>query len=421
MSDQARGESVTRRSQLLSLLTEACELEHGLACSYLYSAFTLKQDLNEGGLDWRQMQKVRFWAAQLYFIAAQEMLHLAQVWNLQAAIGGTPYYLRPNFPQSSKYYSLDVPLRLQRFSLAALDRFIQFERPDAVKLDPEGPLEAAAAPPAFTTVGQLYQQIAEGFETVPDVILGHPERQVGPDLVDFPDLIRVASVQDALAAIGRITAQGEGIGTAHRDCHFEIFRTVRREYLNELTDAENRAARQDSSNVPVLSDFKPVRLAISDPAASGGLELGAAGANVITDPATADIADCFDSIYRHMLRMLQYVFDNATGHAPLLRALGRGALEAMTAVLKPLGEGLTRLPAGPQYQDDTAGPGFGLARHVGLPIDPAAASVVNAERFRELSLRLSGLAAMHAGIWQISTAAGNLEELAQRFAALPGE
>jgi hypothetical protein len=83
--------SIQRRSQLLSLLTEACELEHGLACSYLYAAFTLKQDLSEGGLDWRQLQRVRLWAAQLYFIAAQEMLHLAQVWNLQAAIGGAPY------------------------------------------------------------------------------------------------------------------------------------------------------------------------------------------------------------------------------------------------------------------------------------------------------------------------------------------
>jgi hypothetical protein len=102
MSDQPPGRPASRRSALLSLLTEACELEHALACTYLYAAFTLKQDLNEGGLDWRQLQKVRFWAAQLYFIASQEMLHLAQVWNLQAAIGGTPYYLRPNFPQSSK-------------------------------------------------------------------------------------------------------------------------------------------------------------------------------------------------------------------------------------------------------------------------------------------------------------------------------
>ena len=35
--------SVVSRSTLLKLLTEACELEHGLACSYLYAAMTLRR------------------------------------------------------------------------------------------------------------------------------------------------------------------------------------------------------------------------------------------------------------------------------------------------------------------------------------------------------------------------------------------
>ena len=48
------------------------------------------------------------------------MLHLAQVWNLQAAIGGTPYYLRPNFPLSTRYYPLNLPVVLERFSWSAL-------------------------------------------------------------------------------------------------------------------------------------------------------------------------------------------------------------------------------------------------------------------------------------------------------------
>ena len=38
---------IRSRSELLKLLSEACELEHGLACSYLYAAFSLKQDLGE--------------------------------------------------------------------------------------------------------------------------------------------------------------------------------------------------------------------------------------------------------------------------------------------------------------------------------------------------------------------------------------
>lgn len=89
--------AIPSRSRLLSLLTEACELEHGLACSYLYAAFSLKQDLAEGGLTWRQLQAVRLWASEIYMIAAEEMLHLAQVWNILAAVGGSPHYGRPNF------------------------------------------------------------------------------------------------------------------------------------------------------------------------------------------------------------------------------------------------------------------------------------------------------------------------------------
>src|ERR1051325_1187964 len=92
--------AVRNRSDLLSLLSEACELEHGLACSYLFSAFTIKQSTEEG-LSPLQIQYTRKWAAQIFLVASQEMLHLAQVWNLLKAIGGTPYYFRPNFPQNS--------------------------------------------------------------------------------------------------------------------------------------------------------------------------------------------------------------------------------------------------------------------------------------------------------------------------------
>ena len=82
------------RSDLLSLLSQACEFEHALACSYLYTSFSLKQEISEG-IDWRQQQLVRRWAADIFAVAAEEMLHFAQVWNIMAAIGGNPYYWRP--------------------------------------------------------------------------------------------------------------------------------------------------------------------------------------------------------------------------------------------------------------------------------------------------------------------------------------
>jgi hypothetical protein len=38
-----------------------------------------KREISEGGMTWEEQQEVRRWAAQLYFIASQEMLHLALV------------------------------------------------------------------------------------------------------------------------------------------------------------------------------------------------------------------------------------------------------------------------------------------------------------------------------------------------------
>ena len=79
---------VATRSDLLKLLCEAAELEHGIACSYLYAAFSLKRDISEGGMTWEEQQKVRRWAAQIYFVASQEMLHLAHTCNIYNALGG---------------------------------------------------------------------------------------------------------------------------------------------------------------------------------------------------------------------------------------------------------------------------------------------------------------------------------------------
>src|SRR5947208_6919173 len=146
--------AVRDRFQLLTLLSEACELEHGLACCYLYAGCSLKQDLSEDGLSWEQLQKVRLWASQVFHVAAEEMLHLAQAWNLLTAIGGTPWYGRPNFPQSSSYYPLHLPLETKPFSLEALERFIAFEHPHDPAATPLPP-EPGEDAPAFRSVGEL--------------------------------------------------------------------------------------------------------------------------------------------------------------------------------------------------------------------------------------------------------------------------
>jgi len=405
--------TVDTRSELLSLLSEACELEHGLACSYLYSAFTLKQEYAEGGMDWRQLQKVRLWAAQIYFVAAEEMLHLAQAWNLLAAVGGTPYYMRPNFPQGTKYYSINAPLELEPFGRRALQRFRYYEHP--LEVSPErkffadlGVRKGEAAAPGFRTVGELYQLIASGFSTIPEreLFVGDPRRQVGEALVDFPDIVLVRDRASALRAIEQITEQGEGTLKDRADCHFGMFTDVLRQY-----EEESKASG---------GQFAPARDSIENPVArlrgDYGVPLGRGKhsptrGNLIEDEYTRRVATLFDSAYVHMLRMLSYVFSNSTADPSLLREFSRAAIRMMPVVIKPLGEALTLLPAGPKYGKKTAGPAFGMTRHVPFSPDPRAARTLAREGLAELASEASEVAARPEAPPQLRRLAESLKEL----------
>jgi hypothetical protein len=358
---------------------------------YLYAAFSLKQDLAEGGMTWDQQQKVRLWAAQTYHVAAEEMLHLASAWNIQAAIGGVPWYGRPNFPQPSEYYPLHLPLEALPFSLATLDRFLDFERPSEPDL---APLSLAPLDPArgFRTVGELYRTIEAGILAHPeqDMFIGDPRNQVGPDLMDFPDLVRVVDRQTACAAIDTIVRQGEGCGPGARDSHFAIFRRVRREYLEESLRAEQSGAT-----------FDPVRPCIGNPTAWRQPHLNAPNARLVTDPLTVRAVALFDSVYSLMLRLLQYVFDSSTNDGPLLRSFSRAALRVMTAVIKPFGEALAVMPAGVEYGTATAGPSFTLGRLVPLPHEPRVALRVAEEKLAKCVARL----------WELADAPGSPAKL----------
>ena len=51
---------VERREELVWLLVQAAELEHGLMCEYLFAQFTLKRSTDEGLTD-GQLAKVAAW------------------------------------------------------------------------------------------------------------------------------------------------------------------------------------------------------------------------------------------------------------------------------------------------------------------------------------------------------------------------
>ena len=245
LRDALRGDEQPSRSLLLSLLTEACELEHGLACCYLFAVFSLKKELSEPGMTWERQRLNRMWAAQIFMVAAQEMQHLAEAWNLLLAFGGNAYYGRPPFPQTSKYYHLrhrDSPsLELTVFSRDSLDRFILFEEPDAVAAERQSPL-------GFDTIGGLYRRVEDLITELDhgSLFLGDRASQVGSGLADFPGLSPITDRDSAIAAVERIIAQGEGTRTDHIDSHLGVFRTMR-DQLDEATRQHRRRLQSRSS------------------------------------------------------------------------------------------------------------------------------------------------------------------------------
>jgi len=72
---------VESREELVYLLGQACEIEHGLMCEYLYAQFSLKRGLDEG-LTEDQLARVQAWEAALISVIKQEMLHLALATNI---------------------------------------------------------------------------------------------------------------------------------------------------------------------------------------------------------------------------------------------------------------------------------------------------------------------------------------------------
>ena len=105
---------VESREELVYLLGEACEIEHGLMCEYLYAQFSLKRTTGEG-LTLEQLARVQAWEATLIDVIKQEMLHLALATNILTAVGAAPHFERPNLPILSRWYPPGVQIALLPF------------------------------------------------------------------------------------------------------------------------------------------------------------------------------------------------------------------------------------------------------------------------------------------------------------------
>ncbi len=351
---------IEHREALYYMLCEAAELEHGIMCQYLYAVFSLKQSEAEG-LSPEEAQAVQRWRKSISHIATQEMLHLSLVQNLLTAIGGAPHLSRPNFPHPATHYPAGVHLALLPFGEAALQHFMFLERPEGMDLDDaEGMAAFGRAAPVmqqgeivprsqdFKTVGHLYRSIEAGFAHLADkfgerwLFVGPPRAQATQQYFGWPELIAVTDAASAQQAIDEILEQGEGPRGNWKDAHFGQFVEIMDEYT-QLREAN--------------PGFEPARPVITVNVRPSERDTGVP---LATDPLTRQVMDLFNVTYEALLLMLQRFLAHTEETDAQLKVLADASVNLMFQVIKPLGDLVTRLPAGADYPARTAGPSFEL-------------------------------------------------------------
>ena len=351
---------IEHREALIYMLCQAAELEHGIMCQYLYAAFTLKQTEAEG-LTKEEAAAARSWRKRISHVAAQEMLHLSLVQNLLSAIGAAPHMSRPNFPQPANHYPAAVNLALLPFGETALRHFMFMERPEGMDLsDTVGMTAMHRAAPAmaegdivpsgqdFATVGHLYRSIEAGIKHLCDkfgeewLFVGPSRAQATEQYFRWPELVPVTDAASAQRAIDEILEQGEGLRGRWQSAHFGQFVDILDEYMR-LTEA-NPAFDPVRPAVPVN-----VRPSERDPDIA-----------LVTDPVTRRVMDMFNVSYEVLLQILQRFFAHTEETDAQLRALADASVAMMLQAIRPLGDLVTQLPAGPEYPGRTAGPSFEL-------------------------------------------------------------
>ncbi|HEX2194191.1 MAG TPA: ferritin-like protein [Candidatus Limnocylindria bacterium] len=379
---------IAHREALIYTLGKAAELEHLVMCQYLYAAFSLKESEAEG-LAEEHVATVKRWRRDLLELAEQEMLHLALVQNLLAAVGAAPRLARPNLPLPPRAYPAGVQIALMPFGEEALRHFAFLERPEGMQMDDvEGfaALAKAAELPDpeedeigprmqdFDTIGHLYRSIEDALAELagrmgePGLFIGPERAQATPADFRWDELVPVRDMASASAAIETIVEQGEGARGDWHDAHFGRLIRMLDDYL-ELRQAD-----------PTFEPARPVLLAHVRPPASG------AEVVLITEPFTARVTDLLNAVYEVILQLLARYFTNTDESPAQLSTLADVAVGLMYGAVKPLGGLITRLPVGVERPGVTTGPALELFYDVDylLPHREAAWTIME-ERLREIA------------------------------------
>jgi len=200
----------------------------------------------------------------------------------------------------------------------------------------------------FQTVGHLYRSIEAGFRHLAEkmgeenLFLGPSASQTRGELFGWKELGPISNTDDAVRAIEAIVEMGEGPRGDWRNAHFGRFLSVLSEYL------------QMKESAPDLEVARPVLPVLVRPPETGG------EANLITDPATARVADLCNVAYEVLLHLLYRLMSHIDESTEQIGTLANVAVGVMIDVIGPLADILSTMPVGPEHPGCTAGATFEL-------------------------------------------------------------
>ena len=406
---------VNDREELALLLSEAAEFEHAVMCTYLYAQWSLKRDESEG-ITTEEKAAIDRWRQLIRSVALEEMLHLALVNNLLAAIGMAPHFARPDFPIPEGTLPANVDLHLAPFNTRTMEHFVYIEQPEGIEIkDGQGFTHECHYPRAvcadlltptsrdYRSQGHLYHGIAQGLRRLTDelgeegLFVGHGEAQMGSAEFPLPGIFKVTGLDSAMRAIEEIVDQGEGAPAYREDSHYARFALVYAEYRALKALRPDFQAAHPAAVNPVLTEFS----ARDDVAR-------------ISDALARRVVDLGNATYALMTHTLAQVGAPVPLPVGLRQGLAAASCELMKATTV-LGEAAARLPLGDK-DGVHAGLSFALPRSFG-PLVQANAAQILGERTAELAEACHCL----EGTVALPGVAGELRELAGLFRDLHEE
>ncbi|WP_113701969.1 ferritin-like domain-containing protein [Nonomuraea lactucae] len=396
-----RSGRITSRGSLVKVLRDAAAIELAVMLQYLYAAYSVPT--HGAGLEYVRRgawtpEQLRLACgdggetldegirSMLLNIAREEMIHFLLVNNIITAVG-EPFHV-PRIDFGTVNHELPVPLdfSLERLGPGSVERFVQIERPE--DLVGEVRRGDTAAPASFddrhpyASLSELYADIREGLQRVPDLFLVDRGRGGGEHHLflreslnrHHPDYqLEVDDLSSALFAIDVITEQGEGGVLGPRTAE-------RSHYASFLRISDLLRGAPAAGTRPGGERWSPAYPVVRNPT----LGEGNPAMETVTDPDARSVMRLFNRSYFMALQLMVQHFGERPDESLRRSDLMNAAIDMMTGLMRPLAELLVTLPSGRRGM--TAGPSFELAEQ------PAPVSRPDVAR-RGIALRLDHLAA----------------------------